>query len=152
MYATVTQANAFASAYYSSSNGVRLAWEALSDEDKQVMLNKAEQVIDQLPFQGCDVVIGKAFPREPNQTLSLLRAQDATIELALQLNGDNETQMRIRLQNQGVKSYKIGDISETFGSAKVDNAVSSFAYGVVYPILKDWIGGGYNICPTHHKK
>lgn len=152
MYATVEQANAYVQNFYSSADSLRLTWEALSDDDKQISLNRAEQSIDMLPFNGKPEHKDKAFPRKPNEEYSLKQAQIATIELAVQqLN--SEAKERFELQSQGVKSYKIGDLSETFGSdAASHSGIDEYTFSIVYPYLKDWLGGGYIICPTHTKK
>ena len=152
MYATIEQANAYVANYYSSTNEIRVAWAALSDDDKQIVLNRAEQVIDYLPFNGKPIDKLKAFPRHPNPELSLIRVQTATIELALQMNGNTETQDRLNLRAQGVKSYKIGDLSETFKDTNVEDYVIQFATNVVQPFLRDWLGGGYRICPTRTRR
>ena len=152
MYATLEQANAYVASYYSSTNEIRVAWDALDDDDKKITLNRAEQIIDLLPFNGRPVDKEKAFPRYPEPELSLKRVQTATIELALQLNGDAETQERLNLRAQGVKSYKIGDLSETFGDSNVDDYLIQFAVGVVLPFLRNWLGGGYKICTTRIRK
>ena len=152
MYATLEQANAYVASYYSSTNNIRTAWDALSDEDKQIALNRAEQLVDLLPFKGKPVDKEKAFPRYPDPELSLKRVQTATIELALQTNGDAETQERLSLRAQGVKSYKIGDLSETFGDSNVDDYLLQFASDVVLPYLRNWLGGGYRICPTRIRR
>lgn len=152
MYATLEQANAYVASYYSSTNNIRIAWDALSDEDKQIMLNRSEQIIDLLPFNGKPVDKEKAFPRCPDPELSLKRVQTATIELALQINGDAETQERLNLRAQGVKSYKIGDLSETFGDTNVEDYIIQFATDVVSPFLRNWLGGGYRICPTRIRR
>ena len=67
MYATVEQANAYVASYYSSTNNIRIAWEALNEEDKQITLNRSEQLIDLLPFNGkpVDPKQLNAFPRYP---------------------------------------------------------------------------------------
>ncbi len=154
MYATVEQANAYVASYYSSTNNIRIAWEALNEEDKQVVLNRAEQVIDLLPFNGkpVDLKQTNAFPRHPNPELSLERVRVATIELALQTNGDTEAQDRLNLRAQGVKSYKIGDLSETFKDTGSEDYLIQFALDVVNPFLRNWLGGGYRICPTRIRR
>lgn len=154
MYTTIEQANAYVASYYSSTNNIRIAWEALSEEDKQVVLNRAEQVIDLLPFNGkpVDPKQTNAFPRHPNPELSLERVRVATIELALQTNGDTEAQDRLNLRAQGVKSYKIGDLSETFKDTGSEDYLIQFALDVVNPFLRNWLGGGYRICPTRIRR
>lgn len=154
MYATVEQANAYVASYYSSTNNIRIAWEALNEEDKQITLNRSEQLIDLLPFNGkpVDSKQVNAFPRYPNPELSLERVRTAAIELALQTNGDTETQDRLNLRAQGVKSYKIGDLSETFNDTNSEDYLIQFALDVVNPFLRNWLGGGYRICPTQIRR
>lgn len=154
MYATVEQANAYVASYYSSTNNIRIAWEALNEEDKQITLNRSEQLIDLLPFNGkpVDPKQVNAFPRYPNPELSLERVRVAAIELALQTNGDTETQDRLNLRAQGVKSYKIGDLSETFKDTNSEDYLIQFALDVINPFLRNWLGGGYRICPTQIRR
>ena len=151
MYATVVQADEYVRNYYSSSDSMRLAWEALSEEDKLVSLNRAEQTIDHLPLTGVPVVEDKAFPRYPDTTVPTEVTQ-ATIELAVQtLN--TEAKDRYELRRQGVRSYKIGDLSESFSDADVAaSGVDAYAYSIVFPFLRNWLGGGYKICPTRTRR
>lgn len=154
MYATVEQANTYIENFYSSTDSLRIAWEALTEADKQVYLNRAEQLIDLLPYTGRPSHKDKAFPRKPNEEYSLQMAQTATIELAVQ-QFNTEAKERFELQAQGVKAYKIGDLSETFGNgqgASGYSGIDEYSYSIVFPYLKDWLGGGYEICPTHIKK
>jgi hypothetical protein len=145
-YATIAQAKEYIESYYSSTDTLRVNWEALSDSDKQVYLNRAERCIDQLPFKGRSLEKSKAFPREPDKEESLVQVKYATCELAIQqLN--SESNDRAILQAQGVKSYKIGDLSETFKDTKNDY-VDTHAISIVYPFLSKWLEGGFRICPT----
>lgn len=151
MYATVEEANAYIANYYSSKDTLRVAWEALSEEDKQVMINRSERSIDQLPFTGSPLNKDDLFPRNPNPEKSLEQVKIATIELAIH-ELDEEYKSRYELQQQGVKSYEIGDLKETFGTSQGSTSysgVDSYTYSIVFPYLKDYLGGGYNICPTH---
>lgn len=149
MYAAIADANEYVRNYYSSTNPLRAAWESLSDEDKQVLLNRAEQAIDSLPLRGCPLESGKAFPRTPLQETSMERARIAAIELALQ-SQDQEAEERYRLQSQGVKSYKIGDLSETFKDSSA--GTTSRILAIVSTYLGDWLSGGYEICPTRIRR
>ncbi len=154
MYATVEQANEYVQNYYSSVDPIRIQWEALEEADKQVLLNRSEQFIDTLPYSMPALEPGKAFPKDPDQEYSLQQARIATIELTVQkLNYDSAD--RYNLMKQGVKSYKIGDLSETFGdsvSALNYAGIDPYLLSIVYPFLKDWLGGGYRICPTHIRR
>lgn len=145
MYATIEQAESYIKQYYSSTNSLRKAWDGLSAEDKQVALNRAERAIDSLPLRGCPLESGKAFPRTPFPAASLRQAQIATVELAL-AGLDEEASERLSLRRQGVKSYKIGDLSETFGDSTEGISGASHTLSIVSPYLKDWLGGGYPIC------
>ena len=147
MYATVVQANEYVQNYYSSGDSVRLAWEALNEADKLVSLNRAEQTIDHLPFGGVPIVENKAFPRHPNDSIPEEVTQ-ATIELAVQ-SLNTEAKERYELRKQGVRSYSIGDLSESFSDAALAaSGVDAYAYSIVFPFLRKWLGGGYKICPT----
>lgn len=151
MYATVVQANEYVQNYYSSGDSMRLAWEALSEADKLVSLNRAEQTIDLLPINGRPVVINKAFPRYPDTDVPMEVTQ-ATIELALQ-SFNSEAKDRYELRRQGVRSYSIGDLSESFTDAAVAaSGVDAYAYSIVFPFLRKWLGGGYDICPTRTRR
>ena len=151
MYATVVQANEYVQNYYSSGDSMRLAWEALNENDKLVSLNRAEQTVDHLPFTGRPIVENKAFPRYPDTEVPV-EVMHATIELAVQtLN--TEAKDRYEMRRQGVRSYKIGDLSESFSDAAVAaSGVDAYAYSIVFPFLRNWLGGGYEICPTRTKR
>lgn len=151
MYATIEEANAYAQSYYSSTNPLKVAWDALDDSDKVVLLNRAQQLIDQLPFTGQSVEIGIAFPREPHAETSIIRAREATIELAIRTL-DGEAIERHQLQGQGVKSYKIGDLSETFITTGGYTGNNALAFSIVYPFLQTWLGGGFKICHTRIRR
>lgn len=151
MYATVVQANEYVQNYYSSGDSMRLAWESLNEADKLVLLNRAEQTIDHLPFNGKPMVSNKAFPRYPEEDIPAEVTQ-ATIELAVQ-SSNGEARDRYELQKQGVRSYTIGDLSESFsGAAAAAPGVDAYAYSIVFPFLRNWLGGGYTICPTRTGK
>lgn len=151
MYATVEQAEEYISNYYLTTDNLRISWEAMSSQDKQVLLNKSERTIDQLPFKGKSEIKGKAFPREPDKEYSLQKACEATIILALNSLNESDTQIRIALQNQGVKSYKIGDLSETFESVDASYGLDRWAYSIVFPVLREWLSGGFSIRPGERK-
>ena len=151
MYATVEQADEYVEQYYTSTDPLRLAWEDLFDEDKQVLLNRAERAIDSLPLKGCPLESGKAFPRTPFQEVSIEKARIATIELALQ-SQDEEASDRRKLQRQGVKSYKIGDLSETFSDNASGASDEGFTLSIVSKYLRDWLNGGFPICPTQIRR
>lgn len=151
MYATVVQANEYVQNYYSSGSSLRLAWEALNGDDRLVSLNRAEQTIDRLPFTGRPTIDNKAFPRYPDKEIPVEVTQ-ATIELAVQ-SLDGEAKDRYELRRQGVRSYTIGDLSESFTDIAVAApGIDAYAYSIVFPFLRKWLGGGYEICPARTRR
>ncbi len=50
------------------------------------------------------------------------------------------------MQKQGVRSYKIGDLSETYFGGSSVSEKDEHTYSIVYPWLKDWLSGGYQLC------
>ena len=147
MYATVTQANEYVRNYFSSGDSMRLAWEALSETDQLVALNRAGQTIDLLPFSSRPVVEDKAL----SSATVPLELVHATVELAVR-SLDGEAKDRYELQRQGVRSYTIGDLSESFAAPAGAAGVNAYAYSIVFPFLRKWLGGGYNICPTRTRR
>lgn len=141
-YVTVEEATSYIQQYYTSKDERRLAWEALTEEDKEVFLRKATRQIDLLPLQGVKLDTDQKlqFPRllavkyldgyfpgaysvkiddSPDIPDEVKRA---TIEQVLFSIEDAESSgvatsraARLELQRQGVHSISIGDYSESFG-------------------------------------
>ena len=149
-YVTLEEAKQYISQFYLSNNSLRVSWDALDDSDKQILLNTARKQIDLLPLKGKPTGTDQ-FPREPFADKSLEKVKEANIELAIQ-SLDTENRARASLKSQGVKSYKIGDLSETFETAKTYSGLDSFSFNIAFPFLQDWLGGGYVICPSRTKK
>ena len=153
-YVDVATVDNYVASYYPQSSAIRIKWEALIEDDKSVFINRATQMINLLPLRGkaCEGnEMFMAFPREPdpgNNSLEL--AKQACCDLSIKLNGDDEFQERLNLQRQGVKSYKLGDLSETFGNNGYDAGIDIFVYDTVFPFLRNWLSGGYKILPEKH--
>ena len=151
MYVSIEEAKEYIESYYGSTDFLRIKWTALSDPDKLVCLNRAEQIIDGLPFTGCPVSADKAFPRTPFEDICMAQVRIATVELAVQ-SLDIQTATRYNLQKQGVRSFRIGDLSESFSGKNGGTGVNAQALSIVFPYLQKWLGGGYRICPTRLKR
>lgn len=157
MYNTIAMADSYIEAHYTSTSPERIRWAALSSEDKTVCLNNAFAAIEALPFRGRKAVIGQetAFPRLPYQyghteegaPQNVLAAE---AELALWLSDEkkqNTSKKRKELQEDGVKSYSIGDLSETY----VDTSASSIKNSAqkcvkAMELLSPYLTGGYDVC------
>lgn len=131
-YVGLTEANAYLAA---GAHLQAAAWTALDDTQKAAALITATRQIDRLRFWGCKYSELQAlqFPREYcnwkfNEIPKELR--EAVMEQAVSLAPNIATggqSTRERLQSQGVESYSIGDLSETFATSRTDQAVTSSA-------------------------
>lgn len=149
------EALAYIQTHYTSTDPLRIQWEAMSKEDQSVYLLRAYEYINSLPYTGKPASKNQkgAFPRAGNFTSEdLLKVKYAQAEQALTFSDIVATQEysdRMRLQRAGVTSYRIGDLSETFqkGSASDlgdfrDLSTKAFSY------LSKWLRGGYDICTS----
>lgn len=151
-YVTVQDADTYISSHYLSTDEVVTTWSALSEVDKAVLLTKAFQIIELLPFAGRKAAPGQpcAFPRWPDKTVPD-RIKWAQIELALNrsdASSDEDAKYYERLWLYGVESYSIGNLSErtstgsyTIGGAQSTGVTSAEAARLLQPYL----GGGYRI-------
>ena len=106
-------------------------------------MRKSCLLIDSLPFRGGKLNKNQAlaFPRRDGNMSKIKLAQAIQAANLTDIVQQEENNTRIQLQRAGVKSYSIGNLSETFGSVgKV-----SVSYDVL-EILKDYLSGGYTIC------
>lgn len=140
--------------YFSLKYGAD-AWDALSDEDKDKLLISATRKIDRLPLRGKKRSYSQAlgFPRyfdnyyDEEYMASLLYAETvpeevekATCEEAWAML-NTEASKRRELQRQGVKSYSLGRLSETFQGSRSLSLVSEEAK----ELLRPWIAGAVRI-------
>lgn len=151
-YVTVQDADAYISSHYLSTDEVAVSWRALSESDKAVLLTRAFQTIELLPFAGRKTAPGQscAFPRWPDKTVPD-RIKWAQIELALNksdASSNEDAKYYERLWLYGVESYSIGNLSEktsagsyTIGGAQSTGVTSAEAERLLQPYL----GGGYRI-------
>lgn len=150
-YATVEDANAYVQSMYLSTDEARLTWEKLSDEDKQVLLNKAFDVIEQLPFTGRKTSEEQpnAFPRCPDTEVPQA-VVNAEIALAVTYS-DSELLSSIkdyrRMVDYGVSSYSIGNFSESLLTYQKNGL--QLRFGLISDeaerLLTPWLSGGYRI-------
>lgn len=150
-YNTVDTANEYVTGHYLSSDEARLRWEALSTEDRQVLLNKSFDVIEGLPLTGRKTHTDQPnqFPRCPDEEVPEVVLQ-AEVELALALS-DTELAESIRdyrrMVDYGISSYSIGNFSETILSYQKNSL--QMRYGLISDeaerLLNPWLTGGYRI-------
>lgn len=138
-YISLADAETYFANHYLSTDDKLVAWNTLSDSDKEVLLRKATQKIDAMPYMGfkADNDQELAFPRAFWTDNQLLRenlhplflygnrnwyiqtevpddVKYAECELAISMVSGTPT--RVELQRQGVTSYSIGGdgLSESY--------------------------------------
>lgn len=157
MYSSVKEADSYISTHYTSKSAAYKRWNALSEDDKAVYLNNAFDSIECLKFGGRKAVPEQetAFPRLPYQyghTDSGVpeRVKSAEIELALYLSDEKKqesSEKRSKLIADGVKSFSLGDLSESYGD-NVQSASKSSIYDCKKAaiLLAPYLSGGFEIC------
>ena len=157
MYSSVKEADSYISTHYTSKSAAYKRWNALSEDDKAVYLNNAFDSIECLKFGGRKAVPEQetAFPRLPYQyghTDSGVpeRVKSAEIELALYPSDEKKqesSEKRSKLIADGVKSFSLGDLSESYGD-NVQSASKSSIYDCkkAVSLLSPYLSGGFEIC------
>ncbi len=153
-YVSVAAADAYITSHYRGNNANRVRWMTLSDEDKVILLVAACAEMDTLPYQGRKASHDQqlAFPRLP---LQYGRSQEppvdikaAQIELALWLSDDDKhasAEQRQALQAQGVDSFSLGDLSETYAAGSKSNHPALLCPKAAR-LLARYLSGGYATC------
>ena len=128
----------------------RKAWSVQSDEHKEILLKNACADIQAQVFSGKKLDLSQklAFPRVRIDSVSDDETiKSAQIEQALFINTSAfaDFESRRALMLQGVKSFSLGDLSESYS----DNAAASGKAPVLAPksrsLLAEWLGGGYRV-------
>ena len=127
--------------HYVSSDKRRLKWAEFSEEDKEIFLICAKEMIDSLDFAGIKSYNGQsaAFPRTKRGCWSEKLPKEvlyAQIEMALWL-ANKDTSMRAELRAAGVTGIKFAEISENY---RLDKEV--YIPENVLNLLGAWLHGG----------
>jgi len=154
-YLLLADADTYLSANYATTDPLMVAWTALTDANCESYLRKACKQIDRQPLVGfkADSTQSLAFPRTiyteygpmAGQTPNLIYGDNwyiqprvptevlnAQCEIAISLaSGISD---RVTLQRQGVKSFSIGKLSETYSGAQ-NRIVSQEAKELLAPYL-----------------
>lgn len=155
-YITLVEADTYVNTHYVFNDPLRIQWNEMSPDDKEVYIRKAFEQINMLPYTG--------RPEHPNQRFPFPRhgekrwnefdwdkIKTAQAAQALALSDTvaaQEVEDRIRLRRAGVVNYKIGDLSEHFQSGTPVDGNGNF-FGLcetAYKYLSRWLQGGYKIC------
>lgn len=148
-YLLLAAADTYLGEHYATTDAKMIVWTALTDANCETYLRQATLAIDRLPLVGYKAVSTQtmAFPR------ALYTVQDsdwyiqpsapdevkyAQCEIALQLA--QGASGRVDLQRQGVKSFSLGNLSETY-SGKQNSIISYEAKQLLAPYM-----GGLRVC------
>lgn len=135
-YVTLEEANTyFASRLHAE------AWTNASDADKQKALEMATRAIDRTPLKGVKASWDQAhqFPRYPDTEIPQA-VKDACCEEALAILERGNSQRR-KLQQEGVQSFSLGNMSETYTPGAGRGLLSQEAK----ELLRLWMLGSVNI-------
>ena len=136
-YVTLEEANSYFEGRLHAA-----AWDNAQYGEREKALEMASRAIDRLPLAGrpAGPAQGHAFPRHPDTEVPQA-VKDACCEEALALldRGDSE---RRKLQAEGVASFTIGSLSETY-------RVGAMGRGLLSPeakeLLRPWLLGAVPI-------
>lgn len=135
-YATIEEATTFFASRLHAE-----AWADLKDAEKQKALDMATRVIDRQLLKGRKMEADQelAFPRYPDTEVPQA-VKDACCEEALALleRGNNQ---RRKLQQEGVQSFTLGSMSETY----VPGAGRGLLSQEAKELLRPWLLGAVNI-------
>lgn len=151
-YVDVAYADEYVSLHFLSTDELRLSWEELSEEDKEVLLRRSFESIESLKFVGVKASPGQllAFPRFPSREVpDAIKA--AQVENAVSLSDSEASEDAAfyeRLWQFGVESYSIGNLSEHTSSGAWGRG-STTANGIVSAkaarLLQPFLSGSYSI-------
>lgn len=126
---------------YAADNKFYQAFLSLSAEEQERLIRKAAMKIDCLSFTGIkkDSSQSMAFPRDyqtdvPNE-VKIAQALETLAYL------DSEKIKRQDLQNQGVKSVTLGQVSESYGDGIKTGSMSIFGNLETCWLLRKYLAG-----------
>ena len=152
-YVDVAYADEYVNTHFLSVDERRLNWEALDNNDKEVLLQRSFEAIECLPFVGRKTNPDQpnAFPRYPFEEVPEA-VKYAQVENAITLSDSSASEDAAfyeKLWQYGVESYSIGNLSERTSSGAWGRNVTASSSGVISAkainLLKPFLSGSYNI-------
>ena len=172
-YISIADADTYMTENYISTSTELVTWDALSDNDKEIHLKNATKRIDRQIIRGIKAVDTQTleFPRALKSNCNYYydtnvtgvnvnryygyiveeevtqRVLDAQVEEAMSLSVEGTSiSKRSKLQQQGVKSFRIDDLSETFGSGLSSSYNSTqFISNTAKELMKYYLAGSVGI-------
>lgn len=172
-YLTIAEADTYMTENYVSTSTELVTWNALTDGDKEIHLKNATKRIDRQIIRGIKAVDSQTleFPRAIKSNCNYYydtnvtgvnvnryygyiveeevaeRVKDAQVEEAMSLSVEGTSvSNRSKLQQQGVKSFTLGDLSETYGSGLSSSYNSTkFISNTAKELMKYYLAGSVGI-------
>lgn len=168
-YISLADANTYVSNNYPTTATEYTSWNALSDANKELYLKKATKKIDRLYLRGIKAVSTQTleFPRAIRtdyrrenfplvnirldadwviETAVSQQVKDAQVEEALAIVTQGTTaNKRQQLQAQGVKSFSLGNLSESYGSGSNANGSTKMISVDAQELLRYYLLGAVSI-------
>lgn len=128
-YISLEDATLYLNGHYISTDAKLLKWNALTPADKTVLLVKAAQIIDRQPLSGVRVVYNQLmeFPRTNRKidydNINFVVTKAIPLEVGYaqcEIAIDQGLSERAELQRQGVTSFSIGKLSESYSGGSRD--------------------------------
>lgn len=145
-YVTVDEANEYVRSHYTANENETIAWNALNDADHEIVLRRAFEQIEVLPYRG--IPNGeKEFPRkgmiDVPEAVKYAQIEQALRGLTEPLN------QSVDMFARGVSSFSIDDYSEELlDISKNPNSVYTQAGITSYRViglLRPYVSGGFRI-------
>lgn len=151
-YVSLEEADEYVAKHFMSTNTIRVSWESLNDADKEVLLRNSYQAIEALPVRGRKTCTTQpnAFPRYPSDVVpaQIKEAQIANAVVLADDSSQEDASYYDKLRTYGIKSYHIGNLSETM-DAPTESASASSYIGIysqeAMRLLSPWLKGGFKI-------
>ena len=149
-YVTVQEADAYVNSHYLATDRARVYWSTLDDTSKSVLLQRAFERIERLPFTSRKASYKQTtqFPRYPLSTVPQAVKDANVVEAIHSSSAFPEQAEQQAMRMRGVKSYSIGQLSETFEHNRAGgygNPMDMICVETLV-LLRPYMSGGYRIC------
>lgn len=176
-YVSVADADTYMSNNYVSTSTEYTTWDALTDGNKEIYLKKATKRIDRQMLRGIKALDTQTleFPRaiksygsyyekpvygatpyrsdeyivesEVSQKVIDANVEEALSNALVDAGVPSNGSERVKLQAQGVKSFTLDDLSETYGTGLSSSYNSTVLLSSeAKELLKYYLAGGVRIC------
>lgn len=136
-YITTAEADAIVAAIIPSTDPERTTWESLETADKAIYVDRAMIKIETLQFSGVAAVSFQetAFPRRGQAEVPEEIKQAVALEAAAISAYGAEAAQRDRIQAQGISSFKVGNLAESYNRHGPITLLSTVAAYLLTPFI-----------------